>query len=122
MAYDEKLAGRIRQLLSGANERKMFGGLAFMVSGKMCCGVLGDRLIVKVGKERHAEAIARPDVVPFDFTGRPMEGIIYVKPAGLKTKQSLMAWVEWGRETARKAKTKKIVSPKAKVGRRKGKG
>ena len=107
MAYDEKLAERVRRVLKGdASELKMFGGLAFMVDGKMACGVLGDRLIVKVGKDGHADAMARPNVAPFDFTGRPMAGIVFVKPGGLKNGATLAAWVRRGRETALKAEKK----------------
>jgi TfoX/Sxy family transcriptional regulator of competence genes len=98
MSYDEKLAGRVRRLLSerggDVSERKMFGGLCFMVNGAMCCGVLKHDLIVRVGPERHAEALASPNARPFDFTGRPSKGIVYVEPAGVQTAAQLRKWLD----------------------------
>ena len=78
MAYDEKLAARVRDLLPGGNgltERKMFGGLAFMLGGNMCCGVHGDELIVRVGPDRHEEALRSKHARPMHLTGRPMNGL-----------------------------------------------
>ena len=72
MSYDERLASRLRALLSKRRdvvEKKMFGGLCFMVNGKMCCGVVKDDLVVRVGPERHARALAAPHARPMDFTG-----------------------------------------------------
>ena len=74
MAYDEALAERLRQVLDdqeGIRERKMFGGLAFMLHGNMCCGVEQDRLMVRVGPDRYDEALGRPHARVMDFTGRP---------------------------------------------------
>ena len=96
MAYAEQLAARIRTLLANrtdVTERKMFGGLTFMVGGHMCCGVNGDELIIRLDPEREDEALARPHARPMDFTGRPMRGFITVRPDGLKGRR-LSAWVQ----------------------------
>jgi TfoX/Sxy family transcriptional regulator of competence genes len=104
MACDQTLAARIRDILielGPFEERKMFGGLAFMVSGRMCCGVLADDLIVKVGKNRGAELLSSSaHVRPFDFTGRPMTGIVYVSPAGTTDDAALREWVTQGADFA----------------------
>jgi hypothetical protein len=100
MAFDETLAARVRDILierGPFEERKMFGGLAFMVSGRMCCGVLAGDLVVKVGKDRGAELLAsHAHVRSFDFTGRPMSGIVYVGPAVTADDSALRAWVSEG--------------------------
>lgn len=100
MSYDEKLASRIRRVLAGkaeeVSERKMFGGICFMVRGAMCCGVLGPDLIVRVGAERYADALAQPHARVFDFTGRPSRGMIYVGPDAIRTRAALEQWVDKG--------------------------
>jgi TfoX/Sxy family transcriptional regulator of competence genes len=96
MAYDERLAVRIRGVLADANdvsERKMFGGLAVLVNGNMACGVVGDKLMLRLGRVGAEEALRRPTVLPMDFTGRPMKGMVYVEPAGLRG-VALRNWVE----------------------------
>jgi hypothetical protein len=96
MAYDEQLAARIRSLLAHRTdviERKMFGGLTFMIGGHMCCGVNGNELIVRLDPEREDEALARPHARPMDFTGRPMRGFISGRPEGLKGSR-LSPWVQ----------------------------
>ena len=96
MAYDERLAVRIRSVLAGMNgvsERKMFGGLAVLVDGNMACGVIGDELMLRLGRDGAEEALLRPNVRPMDFTGRPMTGMVYVEPAGLRG-VALRKWVE----------------------------
>lgn len=96
MAYDESLAARVRDLLAAdpaLSERKVFGGLAFMLGGNMCCGIVGDRLMLRLGEDRAAQALKRPSVHPMDFTGRPMTGMVYVEPEGLRGK-ALRTWVE----------------------------
>jgi TfoX/Sxy family transcriptional regulator of competence genes len=100
MAYDESLAARVRRVLegrTGVEERKMFGGLAFLLGGRMFCGILKEELMVRVGPERHAEALALPHARPMDFTGRPMTGMVYVAAAGLRG-SALDRWVERGLE------------------------
>ena len=99
MPYDDRLANRVRTALSrrkGLSERRMFGGLAFLLRGHMCCGVLRDELVVRVGPGRHEEALGRPHARPMDFTGRPMRGFVYVAPPGCKTDKSLREWVGLG--------------------------
>jgi TfoX/Sxy family transcriptional regulator of competence genes len=96
MAYDEKLAAKIRSVLeetAGWTERKMFGGLAFLRHGSMCCGIVGQQLMVRVGPEAYEETLDMPHVHPMDFTGRPMRGFIYVDPAGTKTVAAIRNWI-----------------------------
>ena len=95
MAYDGKLADRVRDVLEqedGVTERKMFGGLAFMVRGHMACGIVGDDLMLRLGAESAEEAFERPHVRPMDFTGRPMSGMVFVEPNGLHG-AALRRWV-----------------------------
>lgn len=97
MAFDEALAGRLRRWLSrkrGVDERRMFGGLAFLSHGRMFCGVVGDRLMARVGPDRYDEALRRPHASVMDFTGQPMKGFLFVEPAGIRTDESLGSWVE----------------------------
>lgn len=96
MAYDEALAERIRLVLADAPElveRKMFGGICFMVGGHMTCGVLGDELIARVGPDAADGALARPGVREFDFTGRPMRTIVMVAPEALAGDAELEGWI-----------------------------
>ena len=104
MAYDEHLAQRIREALKrrrGISEKKMFGGLAFMVNGHMACGVIGEDLMVRVGPEAYDQALKKSGARPMDFTGRPMKGMVYVGPRGHQRAPSLKAWVEQGLSYAR---------------------
>lgn len=99
MAYDEGLAQRIRDVLAdlpGLVEKKMFGGVGFMVRGNMACGVNGADLIVRVGPERYENALAIPHTRPFDFTGRPMKGWVMVSPEGYEADSALESWVQQG--------------------------
>ena len=87
MAYDEGLAQRLREYFEGKGnvvEKKMFGGIAFMVDEKMCVGVSRDHLMARVGKEQEEKALKMPHTKPMDFTGRPMKGFIYVEPKGIE--------------------------------------
>lgn len=104
MAYDEGLAQRIRETLAesdGTVEKKMFGGLAFMLHGNMCIGVSGDDLMVRVGPEAYAEALAQPHARQMDFTGKPLRGFVYVDPLGIESDEDLEAWIERGTRFAR---------------------
>ncbi|MDJ0865930.1 MAG: TfoX/Sxy family protein [Myxococcota bacterium] len=104
MACDEGLAQRIRELLEddeAVREKKMFGGLAFLVSGNMACGVVGEELMVRVGPDAYEEALAHPHAREMDFTGRPMRGLVYVGSAGIEDDEDLAAWVERGVAFAR---------------------
>lgn len=99
MAYDERLAMRIRLLLqdlAAAEEKKMFGGVGYLVNGNMACGVNGRRLIVRLDPAEYEEALARPHVREFDMTGPPMKGWVTVEPAGVESDAALRAWVERG--------------------------
>lgn len=99
MAYDEQLATRVGEVLPDPSlvaERKMFGGLAFLVRGNMSCGIIGDRLMVRVSRDSHEAALAQPHVRAMDFTGKPMRGFVYVEPAGIATAADLLEWVHGG--------------------------
>src|SRR3989442_15755085 len=85
MGYDERVAERVRRVLAGQRnvvEKRMVGGLSFMVNGSMCCGVTGNALMVRVGPEGLAGALARPHVRPMAFAGRPLAGFVCVDPGG----------------------------------------
>ncbi|HEX2102169.1 MAG TPA: TfoX/Sxy family protein [Solirubrobacteraceae bacterium] len=97
MAYDEALAGRIRDALADRDdvtERKMFGGLAFMVSGNMCCGVIGSDAMLRLGEDGAEAALDEPHTRPMDFTGRPMKGMVYVAAAGVEDDAAVRLWVD----------------------------
>jgi len=97
MAFDEAVARRVRKALAGPPdvvEKKMFGGVAFMVRGNMCCGVIGDRLMVRVGPAGYEAALSRPHSRAMDFTGKPMKGLVYVEPAGFASPRDLKTWIE----------------------------
>ena len=104
MAYDEKLANRVREALKrrrGISEKKMFGALAFMVNGHMACGIIGDELMVRVGPDAYDAALKKAGVREMDFTGRAMKGMVYVAPRSLRRAPTLKAWVEQGLSYAR---------------------
>jgi hypothetical protein len=97
MAFDEKLAARIRTHLgkrTGLVEKKMFGGIAFLLNGNMCCGVHRDSLIVRLDPAETDRALSEPHTRVFDLTGRPMKGWLLVEPKGLATDAQLGTWVD----------------------------
>jgi TfoX/Sxy family transcriptional regulator of competence genes len=99
MAYDEGLAERIRSVLEGrprVTEKKMFGGVAFLLDGKMFVGIVKDDLMVRIGPDRYPDALKRPHVRPMDFTGKPMVGYVYVAPDGVAEDRRLEEWVSLG--------------------------
>jgi TfoX/Sxy family transcriptional regulator of competence genes len=99
MAYDEGLAQRVREVLDdapGLVEKRMFGGVGFMLQGNMACGVNGQDLIVRVGPDRYTEALAQPHAREFDLTGRPMKGWVTVTPDGYEADEDLERWVQQG--------------------------
>ncbi len=102
MACDERLVQRVRQALAtqpglpAMAERRMFGGVAFLVGGHMAVGVSGDELMVRVGPAAHADALAQPGARPMDFTGRPMKGYVFVAPSALEPAPALAHWVAAG--------------------------
>jgi TfoX/Sxy family transcriptional regulator of competence genes len=98
MSYDEGLAQRLRELLSERSdivEKKMFGGLAFMLSGNMCCGVIGDTLMARVGEGQYQNSLKQPYVREMDFTGKPLKGFVYVASQGIESDQDLESWVSY---------------------------
>jgi TfoX/Sxy family transcriptional regulator of competence genes len=103
MAYDEHLAERIRGALrgrEGVTERKMFGGIAFMVGGNMAVGVTRDELMVRVAPDGQDDALAQPHVRVMDMGGRPMRGMVGVAPAGVEADADLARWVNAGADVA----------------------
>lgn len=113
MAYDEDLADRIRALLPSAgqvSERKMFGGLAFMLDGHMFCGIVKNDLMVKLGPDGSDRALDEPHVRPMDFTGRPSKGMVFIEPAGLEG-PALKRWVDAAADYARGLPPKSSVRP-----------
>jgi TfoX/Sxy family transcriptional regulator of competence genes len=98
VAYDKGLAERVRGVLNGPDitERKMFGGLAFMVDGNMAVGIVGDELMVRVGHEAWDDALQEPHAREMDFTGRSMKGMVYVDSEGFAEDADLALWVERG--------------------------
>lgn len=99
MAFDELIAERVRDVLTEecvTTERRMFGGIAFMVNGHMCCGVVGNDLVVRVGPEAHRQSLSLPHSRAMDFTGRAMKGFVYVQAAGYPTKAALKKWIKRG--------------------------
>jgi TfoX/Sxy family transcriptional regulator of competence genes len=99
MAYDEALAERVRDLLTlrgDVTERRMFGGIAWMICGNMACGILGDDLIVRLEPDEAAEALAEENTREFDFTGRPAKGMVVVEPPAIAAPADLASWIEAG--------------------------
>jgi TfoX/Sxy family transcriptional regulator of competence genes len=113
MAYDEDLADRVRALLPAAEpvtERRMFGGLAFMLGGHMFCGIVRDTLMARLGPDAADRALDQPHVRPMDFTGRPTKGMVFVDPAGLHGPE-LRRWVDAAAEYARGLPPKPATPP-----------
>jgi TfoX/Sxy family transcriptional regulator of competence genes len=103
MAFDEGLAQRIREELDerfGVAEKKMFGGLCFLVGGNMACGVIGEELMVRVGPDAYAASLAQPHAREMDFTGRALRGMVYVSAEGTEDDAGLSAWVSRGADFA----------------------
>ncbi len=97
MAYSEQLARRIRDVLAGdraISERKMFGGIAFLRHGLMFVGVLESSLMARVGKSNYADSLARKHVRPMDFTGKPMQGYVFIDKPGIETEAQLRFWLK----------------------------
>ena len=110
MAYDEKLAYRVRELLQNkrrVEEKMMMGGLTFMVNDKMCVGILNDDLMVRINPDVYEEALERKGCRAMDFTGRPMKGFVFVDSDGTKAKKDLEYWMTLALDYNRKAKSSK---------------
>jgi TfoX/Sxy family transcriptional regulator of competence genes len=99
LSYDPAAAERVRQLLSGRSdvvEKKMVGGLSFLVNGNMCCGITGMALMVRVGAESREQALREPHARPMLFAGRALTGFICIEPEGYATDDALASWVQRG--------------------------
>jgi TfoX/Sxy family transcriptional regulator of competence genes len=114
MAYDEKLADRVREIIvdthKNIEEKKMFGGLCFMVNDKMCIGVEQERLMLRIDPEKYNEVIEKEGCRPMDFTGKPMKGFVFVDKNVLQTKKQLHYWIDLAlqyNKIARPSKKKK---------------
>ena len=97
MAFDESLVGGIRDALAhkrNIEEKKMFGGVGFLLNGNMLVGVWKDSLIVRVGPDAYEEALLEPHVKEFDITGRPMKGWVLVEPTGVEDDNQLKVWIQ----------------------------
>ncbi len=103
MAYSEELAERIREVIDGRPgvvERKMFGGIAWMVNGNMACGIIGEDLMVRLDRDDAEAAQTEEHVGPMEFTGRPMRGFILVEAEGIEGDTDLGRWVDAGADFA----------------------
>lgn len=125
MAYDEEMAERVRRVLSGRRdlvEKKMMGGICFMVNGSMCCGVSASALMVRVGREAYPRMLAEPHVRPLEFGGRRPTGFVLVDPGGCRTDTALATWIQRGIDFVSTLPTKKPAarSPRHKVRRHTG--
>lgn len=113
MAYSEKLAGRIRESLvelPDVEEKFMFGGVCYMINGKMCIGVVKDEMMCRIGPEAYEQALLKDGCREMVFTGKPMNGYVYVSDEGMKTKKDFDYWISLCLEFNKKAKA----SPKKK--------
>lgn len=116
MPYDEKLAARVRHALGGrrkVEEKKMMGGLTFMVNGKMCVGILNDDLMARIDPAVHDEAMKKNGCREMDFTGRPMKGFVFVGPDGTKT--DLAYWIKLALDFNGRAKSSRKRNKKESV-------
>lgn len=105
MAYDEKLADNIRAVLRGrrdVTERKMFGGVAFMCRNRMCCGIVGIDLMVRVADDEFEAVMRRQHVRPMDFTGKPLKRFVFISRPGFQTSAALRSWIECGERSVRR--------------------
>ena len=110
MAYNEKLANRIRELLlnkRSVEEKKMMGGLTFMVNNKMCVGILKDDLMARIDPEVYESALEKRGCREMDFTGRPMKGFVFIDPEGTKSKKDLEFWIKLALDYNKRAKASK---------------
>ena len=111
MAYNEKLADRVREIIAATHtiteEKKMFGGLCFMVNDKMCVGVESERLMVRIDPEMYDEVMEKEGCQPMDFTGKIMKGYVFVDIDALKTEKKLNYWLQLALAFNAKAKPSK---------------
>lgn len=110
MVYDEKLAARVRERLAvqkKVEEKKMMGGLTFMVNGKMCVGILNNNIMARIDPTVYDQALKKKGCREMDFTGRPMKGFVFVGPAGIETKKELNEWIALALDYNARIKTTK---------------
>ncbi len=97
MAYNEQLNNRIREALMhlpNVEEKYMFGGVCYMVDGKMCIGIAGDEMMCRIGPDRYEESLERNGCREMVFTGKPMKGYVFVSEEGMKTKKDFQHWID----------------------------
>jgi TfoX/Sxy family transcriptional regulator of competence genes len=119
MAYDPKLLERIRAILSNRTdvvEKKMFGGVAFMVRGNMACGPHENNLLIRIGEQAAASAMSEPHVKPMMFTGRALKTFATIEAPGIKTNQQLRRWVEMAASYAASLSPRRKVPKAGKAG------
>lgn len=108
--YNEQIANRIRnifdQMAVEYEEKKMFGGLSFMVNDKMCCGILKGELVIRIPRDRFDEILKKPHVREMDFTGRTMKSLLYIEEKGFNTDKAMKQWLEIGLEFVNSPDTK----------------
>ena len=111
MAFDDYLAERVRNILATHHlffeEKKMMGGLTFMVTGKMCVGIAGEKLMARIDTDVYEEALKKKHCLPMDFTGKRMKGFVFIEPEGIDTQKDLEYWVGLALEFNPKAKASK---------------
>jgi TfoX/Sxy family transcriptional regulator of competence genes len=110
MAYDEKLARKIREKLSGLKnleEKEMMGGLAFMFNKKMCVGIIKDEMMCRIDPDLYEESLEKRGCRAMDFTGRPMKGWIMIEEEGMKSKKDFDYWVDLALDFNKRAKRSK---------------
>jgi hypothetical protein len=114
MPFDEKAADRVRRVLArrrGIAEKKMMGALCFMVNGTMCCGVTGDALMVRVGREAFDDLLKRPHVRPLEIGQRATRGFVLIDPPGYRMEAALTRWIEHGLATAKTLRSRAAQRP-----------
>ncbi len=110
MAYDERLADRIREILvdqPDIEEKQMMGGVAFMVNNKMCVGVIKDEMMARIDPDVYEEALEKHGCHPMDFTGKPMKGWVFISPEGIDKVKDLHYWIGLALDFNMKAKPSK---------------
>lgn len=117
MAYNERLAERIRGYFKrrkAVEEKRMFGGLCFLLNGHMCCGIEKDRLMVRVLPDRYDSLLKKPQAREMDFTGKPLKGFLFISESGYRTAAGLTRWLDEAVEyvKSKPPKKKKMKMPK----------
>lgn len=122
MAYSEKLAARMREVLATqkkkVEEKPMMGGLTFMVNGKMCVGIIGDEMMARIAPEMHETAVEKDGCREMDFTGRPMRGYVMIDESGMGTRRQLEVWINLAidfNDKAKASKKKATAAPQSKT-------